>query len=363
MSVRKRGGRWYYDLMIRRTRYRGVIPEAQTKHQAEQAEARIKLEIFEGTYGGPKGNRSFIEFAETGFLPWAQEHKRSWREDQYHVEVLKAFFNEKSFREITPMLLEKFKRERRQGLTNRDQPRSAASVNRELACISKIFSLAVRNGQADSNPCSQVKRYPENNERSRYLTAEEESALLAALNGSRSYLRPIVQFAINTGMRRGEILGLKWSWVDFARGCIRLPADATKNGKPRTVPMNQVVRKVLGASHRGGTVKPDELVFKNPRTRGSLSDVKKSFRAACDDAKLEDFRFHDLRHTFGTRLADTGADPFVIAEVMGHSDLRMTKRYCHATDHRKQGAVERIAEYRGPENCHKIVTTTERKAG
>jgi len=122
-------------------------------------------------------------------------------------------------------------------------------------------------------------------------------------------------------MRRGEILAMKYSWVDFARGCIRILGEAKKSGKARTVPMNDVVRDAL-ATRQGPIKRATDLVFKNERTDAALCDVKKSFAAACKDAKLDDFRFHDLRHTFGTRLADTGAHPFVIAEIMGHSDLR-----------------------------------------
>jgi integrase len=163
-------------------------------------------------------------------------------------------------------------------------------------------------------------------------------------------------------MRRGEILAMKRSWLDFARGCINIPGESTKNGKPRSVPINQVVQKALSGL-QSAMAKVEEPIFKNPKTGAVLGDVKKGFAAACEAANLDDFRFHDLRHTFGTRLADTGADPFVIAEIMGHSDLRMTKRYCHATDHRKRGAVERIADYSGAENCLKIVTTEGRRAG
>ncbi|HSB09673.1 MAG TPA: tyrosine-type recombinase/integrase [Blastocatellia bacterium] len=362
MAVRRSGNRWAYDFMIKRIRYRGAIPEAQTQRDAKDAEAAIRREVFEGTFGRPKGDGCFVEFAEKVFLPWAKEHKRSWKDDKYHIETFKAYFKGKSFRELTPMLIEKFKKDRRHSFTVKKQPRSVASVNRELACLSKIFSLAIRDHEAASNPCSQVERYRENNERMRYLTPEEEIALLGELTGGRAHLRPIVEFAIHTGMRRGEILSMKHSWIDLARGCIRIPGEATKNGKPRNVPMNQVVRELVAA--RGGSImRSDGLVFKNPRTDLALRDIKKGFVAACKDAKVEDFHFHDLRHTFGTRLADTGADPFVIAEIMGHSDLRMTKRYCHATDQRKQGAVERIADYRAPENCHKIVTGEERKVG
>lgn len=218
MSVRKRGGRWHYDIMIRRTRHRGTIAEARTKQEAKDAEAAVRREIFEGTYGKPKGDGSFIEYAEQVFLPWSKSNKRSWKTDERNVEVLKIHFQGKSFRDVTPMLIEKFKKTRLKSPTRNDRQRSGASINRELACISKIFSLAIRDGKTSFNPCRQVKKYEEHNERNRYLLPDEEERLLAALTGSRAHVRPIVQVAINTGMRRGEILAMRWSWVDLARG-------------------------------------------------------------------------------------------------------------------------------------------------
>ena len=131
-------------------------------------------------------------------------------------------------------------------------------------------------------------------------------------------------------------MGMKYSWVDFAPGCIRIPGEATKNGKWRTVPMNQVVRDAL-ARRQGPIKQATDWVFKNSRTGAALCDVKKSFAAACEDAKIDNFRFHDLPAAYvWDSPRHTGADPCVIAEIMGHSDLRMTRRYCHATDHRKQ---------------------------
>lgn len=370
MAVRKRGGRWHFDFMIKRTRYRGTIAEAQTKQEARDAEAAVRREIFEGSYGKPKGDGSFIEYAEQVFLPWSKSNKRSWRADQTKVAVFKQCFEGKSFREITPMLIEKFKRGRLQTATPSGRPRRVASVNRELACISKIFSLAIRDGKASSNPCRQVQKYEEHNERNRYLTQEEEDRLLSEMSGARAHLKAVVELAINTGMRRGEILALRWSWIDFIRGFIHLPSEATKTAKPRSIPMNQLVRTLLTDIRE--TRESREFVFTSPKTGGSLTDIKHGFVSACEDAKVIDFKFHDLRHTAATRLADAGADPFVIAEILGHSDLRMTKRYTHATDERKRQALERLAQfsYRKPEkrgasqtNCHKIVTMKERKVG
>ncbi len=201
------------------------------------------------------------------------------------------------------------------------------------------------------------------------------SGVLGELSGSRAHLEPIIRIAINTGMRRGEILAMRWSWIDFVRGFIHIPSEATKTAKPRSIPMNQVVRELL--MDLRGTRGRSEAVFTSPKTGGLLTDIKHGFVSACEDAKVIDFKFHDLRHTAATRLADAGADPFVIAEILGHSDLRMTKRYTHATDERKRQALERLAQFSNRKqfsrkqekraasqtNCHKIVTMKERKVG
>src|SRR5262249_7089180 len=160
----------------------------------------------------------------------------------------------------------KFKKVRLQTPTRSDRQRAVASVNRELACISKIFSLAIRDGKASFNPCRQVKKFEEHNERNRYLLSDEEQRLLSALSGTRSHLRPIVEIAINTGMRRGEILAMRWSWVDFARGYIHIPGAESKTGKARSVPMNQVVRDVLIEAQGGGA--RNGVVFASPKTGG-----------------------------------------------------------------------------------------------
>jgi len=175
--------------------------------------------------------------------------------------------------------------------------------------------------------------------------------------GLRAYLRPIVVVALNTGMRRGEILGLKKACVDFQREVIYL--EKTKTGKGRTVPMNATVRDELTALCHSAI--HSEYVFTNPKTGARLIDIKKSFTSACDDAKIVDFRFHDLRHTAATRMADAGADAFTIAEVPGQSDLKMTKRYTHALGDKKRRAVAGLSGY-AESNCLRFVTNEKRQA-
>jgi integrase len=339
--VRKQGSRWHYDFMIRRIRYRGSVPEARTKQEALVAEAQKRREVFEGNYGRPRGEGSFDHYAVTVFLPWSKLNKRSWQTDAFHVTVLSAYFVGKSFREITPMLVEKFKKDRLNEVTTRGRQRSRASVNREIACLSKIFTLAIRDGKTETNPCVQVHKYAENNDRDRYLTYDEEKALLDALTGPREYLRPIIELAINTGMRKGELLKMEWGWVDFSRNCIYIPKHVAKSGKARQIPLNSNARDLLLTLERE---REGAVVFASPRTKKALVDIKRSFTAACKDAGLTGLRFHDLRHTAATRLGATGADPFVIAEILGHADLRMTRRYTHASDDRKRAALEGLTK-------------------
>lgn len=176
---------------------------------------------------------------------------------------------------------------------------------------------------------------------------------MAALTGLGLHIKPLVKVVIHTGMRKGEILNLKWEHVDFVRGIIHI--TNTKTDRNRDVPMNSEVREILLGllpETREG------YVFQNPKTGGKLTDVKKAFNSATREAEITDFKFHDLRHTAGTRLADAGADAFVIAEVLGHASLQMTKRYTHATDERKRTALEAIAKW-SKRNSGSRVTTAK----
>ena len=254
------------------------------------------------------------------------------------------------------MLVEKFKSERSKGLTRYKRKRANATVNRELACLSKIFNMAIVDGLTSSNPCREVKMLVEDNKRTRYLSEEEEGRLLAACGDVRAHLRPVIVLANHCGLRRGELLRLTTSQIDFSRNIVHV--TKTKTGKDRDVPLNEVARAELHAPV--GKAKDDGLLFPNKKTGTFIKDVKKAFAAARLEAELVNFRFHDLRHTFGIRLAESGADPFTIMELMGHSDLRMTARYTHATDRSKHSAVAKLADYGRPEKeCRRSVASIE----
>src|SRR5215510_4811347 len=303
MAVKERIGKkgvviYYYDFMIDGKRYRKTI--GRNKQKAERAEARRRLEVEAGsdvapTQPGsnpsieterPDSSPGFIQYAETEYLQWSMAHKKTWQEDVYHLKTLRDFFGDRTFEDIAPALLDEFMVKRLNTPTKHDQQRSPTSVNRELELVSSIFTLAITHHKAKSNPCKNVQKFAEDNERTRYLAPDEEERLLAQLEGSREYLKPIVLLAIHTGLRRNEIFSLEWSRVDFFRGVIYV--TKTKAKRNRFVPMNEVVRTELLRLREQSD--GNGLVFRSPKTRGKLVDIKKGFKAACEDAGIQEFR-------------------------------------------------------------------------
>lgn len=352
---------WHYAFSIRGVRYRGAIPEARTQYEAEKAETRIKMEVYEGRYGRPTGEHDFVKFVEEVYTPWARENKRSWKTSIcYTLPRLTAWFKGKTFAQISPILIEKFKRERRNlevaFKVAPSRPRSAATINRELQLLSTIFSLAITHKLTATNPCREVELLKENNKRTRYLLDEEELELFKVLTGQREHLRYLITVAIGTGMRKGDELNLRWGQVDFQRNVIYVPNS--KTGKDYPVPMNEDVRGVMLTLRREAS--GAEYVFINPKTGKPYTDIKRAFSAACEKAKIKGLHWHDLRHTFGTRLAEAGFSEATIAELMGHSNPRTTRRYTHGTDRAKREAVEAVRRSH-TSVCHNPATKEEQR--
>jgi integrase len=332
LTVRKRGKVWWYD--FGNHKYRGPLPEARTKHEAEQAEVKLKRDVFEGKYGKQFGTMLFDEFVgdpndeqsqfgEGTFMEWAKNNKRSWKHDRFRVRVLLEAFRGKTLGEISPLAIERLKSARQHSFTKSEKQRSPASVNRELELLSRIFSLAIRLGLADSNPCSRVSKFKLQNQRHRYLMPDEEPALLAQCIGLRKHLATMVPFAIGTGARKSEQLSLKVRQCDFFRSLIIF--NKTKSGRSRFVEMNSEVRQILLELCKGK--RPDDFVWSNPATGKPYTDIKHSFPGACSDAKIEGLVWHDLRATYGTRLGEAGFNAYDIAKLMGHASISTSQRY------------------------------------
>jgi hypothetical protein len=145
MAVHKRGDRWHYAFCIRGVRYRGALPEARNKVQAQKAETKIRQEVYDGRYGRPTGETSFEKFVQDVYKPWARDNKPSFENNEkYKMPMIceSKSLKGKTFAQISPLLIEKYKKERRESELENGRTRKPSTINRELQILSRIFSLA-----------------------------------------------------------------------------------------------------------------------------------------------------------------------------------------------------------------------------
>lgn len=216
--------------------------------------------------------------------------------------------------------------------------------------IYKCGDFSARSRQSYRAPKDEVAEEKDQNAnvRADYLLVEEEERLMLLMTGRLSHIRPIIIVAINAGGCRRELLVLEVEQVDFNLDVINV--KRTKGGNGREAPMTPRVRETLKSLWEDGDGK---YIFANPEPGKAISDVKYSFTSAVHAAGIEDFTFHDLRHTFGTRLAAPGADVVKLRELMGHALITTTTRYMRASDSGMRQAIARMAASYSPKNCHK----------
>lgn len=206
-------------------------------------------------------------------------------------------------------------------ITHRSGEVSPASITKELNVLKHLLSLAVEWELIPGNPAHGVKSPKVAPGRVRYLQPGE---LRAVLKACRDWLRPIAGLAVATGMRRGEVLGLRWMDVDFNGGRIMLPQ--TKNGEGRIVYLNTLAQQALTAVPRD-EARPTDRIFDGEQM--TPENVSLAFLRACRSVNIPDFHFHDLRHTAASWMRMNGADIHTVALILGHKDLRMAARYQH----------------------------------
>jgi len=259
---------------------------------------------------------------------------------RYLLAKVQEHFGEQRLSQITYLDLETYRNKRKATPANGSKQRTDASVNREMALIGHMLGKAVEWEMLETSPLKKGKRlmFKENNHRLRFLTESEVAALLTASDDLKihsPYLRPLVETALLTGMRRGELLSLKWEQI--RNGFIYLEAAMVKSGKGRQIPINDRLAEVFKEVRRGNQLK-SEFVFCDSQGR-RFSQVKRSFASACRRAGIEAFRFHDLRHTFASRLVMRGASLKAVQELLGHADLKMTMRYAHLSHEHLRDSV------------------------
>ncbi len=265
------------------------------------------------------------------------KHRKNAREQIRILTWWKGRLGARSLASITPAVIAEVRDELTQAKNRNGEPLSGATINRRITALSAVMRVAVKEyGWIPKNPVPNVTRLADSKGRERFLSGDERAALLAACAGSYcAALRPLVVLALATGARKGELLGLDWKDVDLDRRVVRF--RDTKNGESRTVPLASTAVAALagwgGQADMAGPVFPDL-----PGT------MQKAWEAARAEAGLEDFRFHDLRHSAASYLAMSGASLMDIAAILGHKTLAMVKRYSHLSEQHTAAAVDRMAE-------------------
>jgi len=315
MSIYQRGENWYVDFTFKGQRVRESI--GPSRKGAEKVIAKKKGEIAENKFLDVRKDPDPITFHAFGkeYLQWARVNKKpsTYVRDISIMRNLEREFEGKNIQTITAWQIEKYKAKKK-------ETSSSATVNRELSVIKHLFTKAIEWGKMMENPAKKVKALKGAISRVRYLMPAEFQLLLSHC---ADFLKPIVTVAVHTGMRKGEILGLEWAQVNFEQGIISL--FDTKNHERRDIPMDDTVKQTLKGIYR-----EVDLVFEGKKDVPlCYMTVHLAFRKAVKEAGIEDFRFHDLRHTFASNLVMNGVKIEKVQKLMGHKMLTMTQRYTH----------------------------------
>ncbi|MCH8079874.1 MAG: site-specific integrase [Proteobacteria bacterium] len=300
------------------------------KKWAQQTEAAIREgRYFKTTEARKHTLAEAIDRYKDSVLPAKRDHKKQSAQLDWWRNELGAY----TLADVTPSLLG----EARDTLS---KGRSPATVVRYIAALSHVFTIAVNEWEwLENNPMRKVRKPKEPRGRVRILSDDERKALLEACkNSNNQYLHAIVVLALSSGMRQGEIMNLRWQDVDIEKGFIVL--HETKNNERRSVPLTSYAHELLKEHSKLRRLDTD-LLFpgKNPK---NPVFIRAPWVEAVKEAKIENFRFHDLRHSAASYLAMNGATLAEIAEILGHKTLQMVKRYSHLTEQHTAKVVAKM---------------------
>ncbi len=286
-------------------------------------------------------------------LEHSKSHKRSYRQDVQRMPLLREWFGPRDAASISPQEIEQKLAE-----ATRERNWTPATSNRYRTLLSLVFSLAIRNGHLQTNPVRLVRALRENNCRVRYLTDEEEPRLRNVIEAGFPEHMAELDLALHTGMRLSEQFGLTWEQVNFERRLATIPRS--KHGETRHVRLNSTALAALRQLKASGNGHASVILNQREQARQS---PRNWFTKALAAARIENFTWHDLRHTFASRLVMAGVDLRTVQELMGHKTMDMTVRYAHLAPEHEQAAVERLVR-KQPESAISTgtITGTDQKA-
>ena len=336
-TIFRRGKKWgisYIDPQGRQVR-RMIAPFKET---AQRILSKIETEIIEGRYLNVKKDEKilFEDFSRRYLEMYVRLENRGLKKQGSCVNNLVKHFQGMYLTKIDPVMI-------RQYLAQRLEQVKPSTVNRHLSMLKCMFNRAIDWGMfSGTNPTKGIKKIAENNSRCRWLSEEEQMVLLSHCCG---ITKVIVMVALKTGMRWGEIVNLKWrqapqsNYVDFENDTIVIHESLAKSKQPRYIPLSKVVKAALQTVPK---ISGNDYIFQNPETKKPFGTIRCSFKNALKKAQINDFTFHDLRHTFASQLVRSGVDLYVVQKLLGHATPKMTQRYAHLSSHQLKDAIAKI---------------------
>jgi integrase len=349
MKIKKnKNGEWGFDFTCNGIRVRKIV--GLSKQEAEQVMWNEKKKMKRDGFGLKEAAKNvyFEDFAAEFLELYCKKKKKSWARDEISIEHLKKSFKGKFLSVISPDMIERY-------MADRKDKVSSSTVNREIACLKTLFNKAVQWKKIETNPAANVEKFKERNQRERILSDEEMRRLLEV---AAPHLKPILIIALSTGMRRNEILGLKWNNVHVPERYLFI--EDSKSGKSRKIPLNSQMIAALE-----GLTRDSEFLFFNKRKNRHLTDIAIAFKGACARAGISGLRLHDLRHSAASAMIRNGIDIVTVSKILGHSSIQMTMRYAHPTSENMSRAVEvlgRIIAKKSPESVNIPVNSGKNKS-
>ena len=340
IPVYQLGNRWYVKKQINGVRVNRALEGAKNEDEAIIAAALLIKQIKEGEIDITKKKDKML-FGELvlRYAEKAEGEKLGWSVEKHKVKRINEHFKKYRIDKITLDDIYSFRKKLKTYQNKKGEPVSDSTLNRYISILSAMMNYAVDSKLIKDNPCRCVKKLRENTPKPKTLKPNEEKILFDLFTNKSAHLLPIVVCALHTGARLSEILNLKWENIDLDKRMMYI--IRTKNGEPRDIPISITLQRHFNQLRQNSIT---EFIFVNPKTKQPYKTIYGAYKRACKKAGIEGLKFHELRHTAGTRMIEK-VDIRTVQEILGHQSVITTQRYVGVTDERKFKAIDALDTY------------------